>query len=295
MTKRRSLALSTRLLAASLMLMTVACGQEGVGYPTGGGQTPLPADPTPAPYDPTTPDPYPTAQPTPLEPQPGAGLGFDPRTLVNPHDADVGLGGLPHEDLDNFQIVEPTLFRGARPSRQGLQTLRRLGVRTIVNLEKGGDAVESEKSYGQELGLKVIHIPMGIVAPPSSSKVDQFLSLAGNPVERPLYFHCKQGRDRTGVMALAYRVQVQHWQPDYAYAEMLQYGFHTSLLGLKWWAKKYAKERYTPAPQPVFPTAFPSAYDPQPYPTTDPGGYPQDPGTSPYPNTVAGYRVIARR
>lgn len=265
-----------RPLAASLIALSLltACAGNMTGNPgTPAGQpTPTPyADPTPDPghYDP---DPYPTAEPTyePTPPPDGPPLGFDPRSLVNPYDPDTGWGGVPREDLDNFQIVDQAVFRGARPSRQGMMLLKKLGIKTIISLEKDDSVVAAEQSLGQELGMKVINIPMGVLLPPSRNKVDQFLNLAGSPGEWPLYFHCKQGRDRTGAMALAYRVRIQHWQPEYAYSEMFKHGFHSGLLLLKRWAKKYAQGSYTPG---QYPPVIPS--DIPPNPNEDPN--PQDP------------------
>jgi hypothetical protein len=71
-------------------------------------------------------------------------------------------------------------------------------------------------------------------------------------------------------MALAYRVRVQHWQPEYAYSEMFKHGFHSGLFLLKRWAKKYAQGSYTPAP---YPPEIPP--DIPPTPVEDPN--PQDP------------------
>jgi hypothetical protein len=256
---------------AALCLLSACAGQmtANPGTPAGASPTPY-ADPTPDPgYDP---DPYPTAEPSyePTPPPNAPDLGFDPRTLINPYDPNTGWGGVPREDLDNFQIVDDAVFRGGRPSRQGMMLLKKLGIKTIVTLEKDDSVVAAEQSLGQELGMKVINIPMGVLLPPSRSKVDQFLNLAGSPGEWPLYFHCKQGRDRTGAMALAYRVRIQHWQPEYAYSEMFKHGFHSGLLLLKRWAKKYAQGSYTPGQYPpVIPPDIP------PTPPEDPN--PQDP------------------
>jgi hypothetical protein len=235
-------------LTATLLLTLTGCGSlPDYGDPAAG----QPSDaPPPQPNPNPNPDPYPTGTPyTPYDPGEPT-FGIDPKTLVNPYDKDTGWGGVPREDLDNFQIVDKSLFRGARPSRAGMMILKKLGIKTIVTLEKAGDVVNAEISLGQEIGLKVVNVPLGVILPPSQSKVDEFLSLASSPGERPLYFHCKQGRDRTGAMAMAYRVQVEHWQPEYAYSEMIRDGFHEGLIMLKGWTKKYGRSHYIPAVDP---------------------------------------------
>ncbi|MBC7543592.1 MAG: tyrosine-protein phosphatase [Candidatus Sericytochromatia bacterium] len=244
-------------LTAALLLTVTACG----GVPVQGNPNAVPtetpiADPN-GQY-PSNPNPHPTDAPyVPYNPGEPA-YGFEPKTLVNPYDTTTGWGGVPREDLDNFQVVDKSLFRGARPSRQGMMLLKKLGIKTIVTLEKDDNVVNAEISLGQELGLKVINVPLGTILPPARSRVDEFLRLASSPGERPMYFHCKQGRDRTGAMAMAYRVQVEHWQPEYAYSEMIRSGFHGGLVLLKAWAQKYGKSHYTPAAvPPVIPSDIP--------------------------------------
>src|SRR5512139_1849028 len=50
--------------------------------------------------------------------------GRDPRWAVR----------LERPGLRNLHRVSPTLYRGAQPTRQGLEELRRLGVKTVVSL-----------------------------------------------------------------------------------------------------------------------------------------------------------------
>jgi hypothetical protein len=251
---------------AALSLLSACAGQINSGAvpatPAPSGYTdPGYTDPgytDPGGYDPDYPTPDPTYYPTPA-PAHNFDFGLDPLKLVNPYDPNTGWSGVPKEDLDNFQRVDEGVFRGGRPSRQGMMLLAKLGIKTIITLEKDDSVVAAEQSLGQELGMKVINIPMGVLLPPSRSKVDQFLNVAGSPGEWPLYFHCKQGRDRTGAMALAYRVRIQHWQPDYAYSEMFKHGFHSGLVLLKRWAKKYAQGSYTPG---QFPPEIPPDLSP---------------------------------
>ena len=180
-------------------------------------------------------------------------LGFDPKTLVNSYDRTTGWGGVSKEDLDNFHIVDPTLFRGARPSKAGMETLKRLGIRTIINLESRQEAVKQEMAWAQALGIDVVPISLSTWVGVPDASVDKFLTLTKDPAKRPLYFHCMQGRDRTGALGLVYRVTVQHWQPHEAIDEMDRHGFHKLWFLLNRWAKNYAKEKYVPAPKVLAP------------------------------------------
>jgi hypothetical protein len=149
----------------------------------------------------------------------------------------------PPQDLGNFGEVNDHLFRGARPTEKGVQMLKDKGVTLIVNLENDKKAVTTERLLAQKYGIGFKSIPMGIFLPPKLAKVDEFLSLAQDPANGKIYFHCMQGRDRTGTMAFCYRVKVDRWNTEKAYAEMKSFKFHTLLLGLNafvhWYGGKY--------------------------------------------------------
>ncbi|HEY9764736.1 MAG TPA: tyrosine-protein phosphatase [Chroococcales cyanobacterium] len=148
----------------------------------------------------------------------------------------------PAEDLGNFGKLEDSLFRGARPTEKGIEKLAGLGVKLIVSLENSGPVVRQEEAWAKKYGLRFVSLPFGIILPPSEAGVNKFLALAKDPENRPLYFHCMQGRDRTGCMAFTYRVSQQGWNYAEAYAEMVKYKFHTYLLGLRYFLKEYASE-----------------------------------------------------
>lgn len=152
----------------------------------------------------------------------------------------------PAGDLSNFGKVTENLFRGARPTEAGMKKLAEMGVKTIVSLENDKKVVAQEKAWAEKHGMRFHVIPMSVITPPKESKVDAFLAIAQDPAQLPVYFHCMQGRDRTGTMALAYRVKVQNWDFTQAYGEMKGYGFHTYLLGLRFFVQSYAKKHYRP-------------------------------------------------
>ncbi len=152
----------------------------------------------------------------------------------------------PKDDLGNLGKLNDKLMRGARPTEAGMKKLADMGIKTIVSLENDKKVVAQEKAWAEKYGIRFHSIPMSIIVPPKEAKIDQFLAIAQDPAQLPVYFHCMQGRDRTGTMALAYRVKVQNWDYEQAYGEMKSYGFHTYLLGLKVFVKNYAKKYYRP-------------------------------------------------
>ncbi|MBM3269395.1 MAG: dual specificity protein phosphatase family protein [Candidatus Sericytochromatia bacterium] len=166
----------------------------------------------------------------------------------------------PPGDLGNFGEVNDRLFRGARPTEKGMQMLKEKGVSLIVNLENDKKAVTTERLLAQKYGIGFKSIPMGIFLPPKLAKIDEFLALAQNPASGKIYFHCMQGRDRTGTMAFCYRVKADRWTTDKAYAEMKSYHFHKYLLGLNafvhWYGAKYGPGSAASAPKQPEPAAL---------------------------------------
>lgn len=47
-----------------------------------------------------------------------------------------------------------------------------------------------------------------------------------SPASQPVFIHCRQGKDRPGLVVAVYRMEVEGWSPEGAIAEMQAYGFH---------------------------------------------------------------------
>jgi protein tyrosine/serine phosphatase len=122
--------------------------------------------------------------------------------------------------LPNLYKVSADLYRGAQPTTEGFQELKKLEIRTVVNLkESNGDQAQLA-----ELGLAYEPIPMTAFRVKDDDVV-RFLHIVGQPGNAPIFVHCQRGADRTGLMCAVYRIAVQGWTKDAALAEMTQGGF----------------------------------------------------------------------
>lgn len=239
------------LVALSIGLISVACASQSTPYygtiPTV-QYTPFPSTSTPdygLPVDGDyQPEPFPSEVYTEASPEPSA----TPSPLVTAEPLDAAedneeASPNPNVPIDNFHVVAEGIFRGARPTEEGLAQLKALGVKTVVNLEWSKKIFNREKALVEGLGMKAVHIPMNVITPPSTAKVDQLHAILTDPKQLPAFFHCKQGRDRTGLMGYTYRVKIEGWDPKSAYEEAKGYGFRTYLLGLRgfmyWYGKKF--------------------------------------------------------
>lgn len=126
--------------------------------------------------------------------------------------------------LANYARVSESLYRGAQPAQQGFKTLKKMGIKTIVNLR----CMHSDKELLQGTGLQYVEIPMTTFHI-SDKHTAQFLKIILDPTNQPVFVHCEHGSDRTGTMIAVYRMVVQKWDRDQAIKEMQNFGFHF------WW------------------------------------------------------------
>ncbi len=144
----------------------------------------------------------------------------------------------PELGIENAARMGEGLYRGAQPDAAGLRTLKERGFRTVVNLRSW----HSERREAEALGLRVVEIPMRAnleSVPPTDEQVRRFLDVARDPANRPVFFHCAQGKDRTGVMAAVYRMEVDGWTNEEALAEMRRFGFHETYRDLEAFVRSY--------------------------------------------------------
>jgi len=130
------------------------------------------------------------------------------------------------DGIPNMARLRPGLYRGAQPDRDQLRWLRERGFKTVVNLRSH----DSDREAVERLGMTCVEIPMkaGLfdADPPTEAQVRRFFEVVLDPDRRPLFFHCAQGKDRTGTMAALYRIEVDGWTPEEAIEEMQAFGYH---------------------------------------------------------------------
>ena len=130
--------------------------------------------------------------------------------------------------LPNFHRVDPYLFRGAAPTRIGMQALKKLDVKTIIDFRVNPQMVRSECDTAQHLGMRYINLPIRNCNVTSNCRkvfFDTVGAAAANPSDGAVFVHCAHGSDRTGLMVGLWRVQHDGWSYPDALQEMLKYGF----------------------------------------------------------------------
>ncbi len=142
----------------------------------------------------------------------------------------LGLLSLPScATTDDFTItqVDPGVYRGRAPRTPAdFEKLRSAGVKTILDLQVVVPQVsDREEKLAVEHGLTYRNCPVSPL-PGGTEEIENAYRLLLRKQDGPIYVHCYQSKDRTGLLVGLYRVRCQGWQPKEAYDEMTRYGLH---------------------------------------------------------------------
>jgi len=139
----------------------------------------------------------------------------------------------PNVKIKNFGQMDTNYFRGGQPKEDQYQSLKDLGVTTVIDLRNDSEAYEKPAVEG--LGMKYINIPMDDAEYPSDTTVATILKELNDPANGTMYVHCKGGKHRAGVAGAVYRFNKYQWNYDQTMNEMLAFNFDTS------WGRKVMK------------------------------------------------------
>lgn len=176
----------------------------------------------------------------------GGGFETPPATTLSP----VSPGRNPRwavrlerPGLENLHRVSATLYRGAQPTKQGLEELRRLGVKTVVSLR----AFHGERELVADAGLGYERISFKVWHP-EDEDVRRFLGVAMDPARQPVFVHCQRGADRTGTVTAVYRICVEGWSREDAIDELANggYAFEPRFSHLKKYLRTFAVSAVMP-------------------------------------------------
>lgn len=159
----------------------------------------------------------------------------------------LGAQTVPSSPIGRFHQVSSGIYRGARPSSEGLRFLASLGVRSILYLDNDPNQLKWETEEARKVGIKVIATPMSGFWKPKTKQVDHTLSILADRENHPIFVHCKHGRDRTGLITGLFRVEYQGWHPADAYQEMIDRGFRQSLFLLDYYYQQ--RTDWSPPPE----------------------------------------------
>ena len=129
--------------------------------------------------------------------------------------------------IKNFGKINDNYYRGSQPNATQFEELKRLGVKTVIDLRR--DRMKEASTWAQAAGLQYVNISLTPSNPATEDQTAEFLKLVNDPANHPVYVHCKGGRHRTGEMTAIFRITNDGWTFDQAYTEMKKYDFEDSI------------------------------------------------------------------
>lgn len=154
----------------------------------------------------------------------------------------AGQGKISGTPVENFGKVSDNYYRGSQPGAEGFAQLKRLGIKTVIDLRK--DSLAAEPGQVRALVMQYFNIPMKANQAATPEQTKYFLKLVNDPANWPVYVHCKGGRHRTGALTAVYRITHDGWTADQAYDEMKKYDFNNGFFGGPAAQKKFVYSFY---------------------------------------------------
>lgn len=122
--------------------------------------------------------------------------------------------------LPNLHRVDINLYRSAQPEDGSGEALKKLGIKTVLNLRQHDKDIVLRKTQG--IGFKRYPLHTWDI---DDRDILAVLKIITSPDNQPILVHCAHGADRTGLMIASYRMIVQGWTKEAARSEMKQGGY----------------------------------------------------------------------
>ena len=123
------------------------------------------------------------------------------------------------------------LYRGPRINwHRDIADIMRLEIKTVLNLEAAYDNEDVKECL--KYGIQPLELNFSPYLPPTGDQIKVALDILTNQKFKPTLMHCRRGKDRTGFVVAAYRMEVDRWERDKALQELRTHGMS---LWLCWW------------------------------------------------------------
>ena len=144
--------------------------------------------------------------------------------------------------LPMFRRLNESYMRGSVPLSGSIEVLKRLGVKSLVDLRSAYDHTVSIGKAALTEGLQYFWLPMSVWNAPSDEQANEFISLVTDESRGPFYVFCTDGLNRTGEMSAIYRLMRDKWDIEQSLKEMDEIGFNPYYYTLRNYVWTYARK-----------------------------------------------------
>ncbi|MGO8929564.1 MAG: fused DSP-PTPase phosphatase/NAD kinase-like protein [Limisphaerales bacterium] len=138
----------------------------------------------------------------------------------------------PSEGIRNFGKVSDGLYRGAQPDALGIRSLKKLGIKTILDLRMTKEVWKAEEAEASATGIVYTNVPMKGFGRPTPEQVAKALAIIETSPS-PVFVHCQHGCERTGTIIACYRIRHDQWSSVLALQEAKHYGISMFARGMR--------------------------------------------------------------
>jgi protein tyrosine phosphatase (PTP) superfamily phosphohydrolase (DUF442 family) len=144
--------------------------------------------------------------------------------------------------LPYFHRLDENYIRGSIPAKGGVDTLNRLGIKTVVDLRSVYDHTPEIGMAAERLGMAYYWLPTSVWEPPTDARAKEFVNLVTDNSKGPFYVFCADGLNRVGEMSAIYRIAKSQWTVDQALKEIDDFGFSPYYWNLRTYVYTYARK-----------------------------------------------------
>ena len=117
--------------------------------------------------------------------------------------------------LHNVVAYAEGVFSGGAPEgEEGFESLKKLGIRTVLSV----DGVQPEVEKARKRGLRYVHLPITYSGIVEERKLE--IARVVRDLEHPVYFHCHHGKHRSAAAAGSALVTLGYITPEEAVSRM---------------------------------------------------------------------------
>ncbi|MCS7014637.1 MAG: protein tyrosine phosphatase family protein [Gemmatales bacterium] len=121
------------------------------------------------------------------------------------------------------------IYIGGQPTKEDFAELKKLGIKTILNLRQTGETALDEQALATEHGIRYVHLPFQKADELTDAVFDRVRQLLRDTKSWPIFVHCGSA-NRAAAVWLPYRVLDEGVSYDQAVKEAREMGLRSAEL-----------------------------------------------------------------